>query len=353
MAFVLMGSPDSHAREIARSGYIRVRAEMNRIVYETPHEIEYKPEPIGRGEVEQLISRLERAANSDAAFNWEVTSLEDTSGDPQIGFDLTAAHEMFGTAIGFGYLPLGEEDEFRLANDAAPTMRGEAIRNALYTRKPLAIMDPIDGTHQCAAMGQLSGFAHAVMCVLPNHKIQAAICLGDGRLVSTDGDSVWYSDLTVWPDHGDEAPAQLNASRIRALRHYKTTWVIPAYKPWRLSAANDIVMHAGADKVQMLAPLAGNPGILSSVLLSGAVAGYQPKSWAWDQIVLYMGAVLGFTVLQASTGRAVGATDLANSFLRNLSHGDKTPGHVIGKSREDAERLRAAVVETLGTTHDE
>jgi hypothetical protein len=76
----------------------------------------------------------------------------------------------------------------------------------------------------------------------------------------------------------------------------------------------------------------------------GAVAAYQPKSWAWDQIAAHICATLGFTVISASSGKRLLAQDLIRLFLRDLCAGNKTEALVIGKSFLDAHAMRLALV---------
>jgi hypothetical protein len=278
----------------------------------------------------------------------DVTSAYDTSGDPQLAYDRVcheAAHEY---AAARGAALFGEEDQYRRMGAEGPAMRGLSIRKALQEATPFGILDPIDGTHQFAAMYQPGAFASAVLTFDSLTRPACAIALGTGAMVSTAGNEVWLHNLA---DPLSSGPQQIHGPSIAARSHYAKTWVLPAYKPDRMTDAAHIVKWAydNLDTVappKLVAPLGGNPGIISSMVLAkgGAVAAFQPECWAWDHFSAYICAILGFSVLSAATGERYLPKDLIRIFLWNLGAGSKTEALVIGKTFLEAQALRKALI---------
>lgn len=316
---------------------------------------DWKGKPLTRESIEGADRILRRSASDPtlfAPYEPYVTSDRDASGDPQISYDRDVHDAAVLVATAHGAAVLGEEDQYRHLGAEAPVRRGEAIHDALAEGLPLVVIDPIDGSHQLAAMGQPGGYGTALMTVTParcnpfgSPAITVGVVLGSGQMVFADGQRVWYRDFAD-PLESDTDYEMSPALRERS--HYGTTWVLPAYKPHTMRDALAIIESAqGLDEEvapKIIAPLGGNPGILSSLVLApgGAVAAYQGKSWAWDQFVAYIVASLQWPVAQLD-GRYLTASDLTRIFLDDLQNGRKTEPIVMGKQHAHTEALLGAV----------
>lgn len=336
----------SLALATARAGYEAIQRELRGA--DTSSDIQIQADT---GQAAQLLANQVRAAAEDpSAFSGtEVTSGYDAMGDPQISFDLIANREMEAAAKRYGAKFFSEEDEFRRQfKDAAPAERAKAIQYAALSNHPIIIADPLDGSHQCAAMLQPGGWGHAVMTLSPRHDSFVVVALGTGEAVATNNTDTMLIDLNELT-HYESARILLSDEFIQR-RHYKVTWVLPAYKPDRLNIASRIMEHAQSirddlRRPKLVAPLGGNPGVLSSLILApaGAVAAYQPKSWAWDQFVFIVAASLGLPVATVKDGQTLTAQELTNVLYRDLANGLKSEAIVAGKTIEDMEAIRFAV----------
>lgn len=305
----------------------------------------YSPEMVQRSE------RVIREAAKDPGLfdpEYDVTSEADTSGDPQISYDRICHEEAHEVAALDGAALFGEEDQYRSMGAEGPNMRGDGIRQALAAGNPFGVLDAIDGTHQFAAMYQPGAFGSVALVIDEQARASTAIALGTGIVVHSDGHHVWKDNLA---DPLDQDGQELVGQSIARRSHYALNWLMPAYKPDRLAAAGRVAEWAinNSDKVAppaLISPLGGNPGIISSMVLApgGAVAAYQPKSWAWDQIAAHICATLGFTVISAASGKRYLTKDIIEMLLRDLGAGAKTEALVIGKTFLDAQAMRTALI---------
>lgn len=302
----------------------------------------------------EMIQQSQRvvleAADDPSLFNpnYVVTTEADTSGDPQISYDRICHEEAHQLASAYGVALYGEEDQYRSMGAEGPALRGEDIRLSLREKSSVGVLDAVDGTHQLAGMNQPGAFGSAVLTIDAQGRASTAIALGTGSVVSSNGVSVWQRNLA---DPLDHEARELSGAEISARAHYALTWVMSASKPGRLSDAARVAQWARAnhDTVApptLIAPLGGNPGIISSMVLApgGAVAAYQPKSWAWDQLAAHICATLGFTVLGVISNNRYSPQDLIKLFLRDLGAGNKTEALVIGKTFLHAQAMRMALI---------
>lgn len=340
--------PEGLALEAATKAYDAVRSALA----PRPTNGESKFQPDNGDAVLRTSQRVAEIAQDSVSFaddTYAVTSDYDSSGDPQISYDVLANEAVFGVGRRYGAEVITEEDERRSLGAEGPQIRGDVLRRAIQQERPILVADPVDGSHQCAAMFQPGAYCHVTFTRVSSGAFGAAIALGSGRAVYTDGRAVWETDLS--DPFAREESRELYGPEIMSRRHYRNTWVLPAYKASRLAHAQQVLAWSSEHsdpplRMELLSPLAGNAGVLSSVILApaGATAAFQPDSWAWDQIVFYFAATLGLPVANAYTGDFYEAADLASLFVRDLVEGRKSEALVLGKSFNDAMEIRAALI---------
>jgi hypothetical protein len=284
------------------------------------------------------------AAFDEVSAEWMVPTVRGVASDSQLLADKITFEAMQVAATGLGVALYGEEDRFRALADGherdAARERGQFVKYDLGREVAVAVVDPIDGTNQAEAMGNRSGFCHAVMIKAPRVPLAAAVVSGCGRVFSTDGSRVWVGEAPTEGQayEGGELldPAQV-AERVMTDRLHA---VVPASKASTLNLAK--AMTEGPFGYRYLAPLAGIPGILAGLVVGGCAAAIQLRSYPWDQMAAYFCATLGLPVLQVDADDVLDAGDVEKLLLGSLVVGERVPTLLIGKNIEYATRLRSA-----------
>ncbi len=348
------------AYSIAFAGFAAVRSHEAAATFgfdikEAEREARQIQQPSEPAQVDDAMAFLRartarRRESLGAAIGPLATAAPDAQGEQQIGYDKSAWLAMKSVAEAEMIGLIGEEDEYRAGPDGA-RRRGERLWNLITTGMPFGIADPCDGTNQVAGMGQRSGWASCVMVHQPPTSrtdsvlLTPAVLLGDGRAFVGGEGGIWLSESSS-PDR--PSPAYLldpMRSMTTFARHH---YVIPASKAKTIAAAHAIIDQDA--KIQWIAPLAGNPGILAAMLCAGAVAAMQPEAWAWDHMAALMLAYGGLQVIDNRTDAPKNAAELSAILLEDLIAGRQTRALYMARDLDLARRLRDAAAAALLST---
>jgi len=287
-----------------------------------------------------LKSRRERRSGtfSPANVGLEISAEPDEQGEQQIGYDVAAWEAALVAAHEAGVIALGEEDEYRSLGDSGAVARGDRLASLLDNGLPFAIVDPLDGSNQAAGMGQRSGWAACSMVKLPGMPHPAvAVLLGDGRGFVAADDRVWMAESS----HPDRPPIFYSLDVDRSKRGLRRGhYVVPAAKRSTLERAYAIMKSDLS--IEYISPLGGNPGILAAMYGAAAPAAMQPEAYAWDHMAALVLAHGGFPVIRAHDDTPLGAQSLSELLLTDMIAGRRTETLYMGRTLDDARKLRDA-----------
>lgn len=340
------------AYDISHRSFTTVRRLESQAIFgidlaETERESRQTNTPLTKQDVDDALSFLKgRPATRTSSFNSfdagpQMTSRPDSQGEQQIGYDAAAWEAGYHAAALHGVTAIGEEDEFRAQagkDEDRARLRGDRLRNLIRFGTPVAIVDPLDGSNQAAGMGQRSGWAACAMVRLLGEPVMSvSVLCGDGRGFVAGPSGVWLNEAS----HPDRPTIAYKLEpRLTESGFGRPHYVIPAGKKSTLVRARATL--DADDKIEWIAPLGGNPGILSAMLAAGAYAAVQPEAYAWDHMAALVLAYAGFAVISHNDDEPMSPEELSEMLLTDMVEGRKTQSLYMGRTLEFARQLRSA-----------
>lgn len=228
-----------------------------------------------------------------------------------------AAARAFRVASQAGIHALPELKVFGNGDGLSRRRRADMISESLHDRHPFALINPIDNLTTFLAIDGDDHYASVAIVVRNPRHVAVAVAAGSTVAVGTHHVALIHRDDGRWTPVGELPDVPVLHGSIAA----------PIGTRGRSEA-----------QTRALFP-AGNPILLSGVILGGIEAAYQPDSWPCDCAAMYIAAAAGYTIVRAVSGKKLNhPAEVQHDLIRALSDGGRVPGLIAARDELAARR---------------